>query len=579
MRRIALAGALAGLLLAAPASAATLEPVGNFTSPTYVTSYPDDADKLLVVERAGRVRLVEGGTTSTFLDATSLVGAIDGEEGMWSIALAPDFEVTGKLYAFYAGSGSGSDLQLDEFTAAGDTVDLSTRRPVLTVPHPDRVNHNGGQLQFGPDGYLYISTGDGDMRSLNGQDTGVLLGKILRIDPRQDGASPYTIPADNPFVGAAGLDEIWSYGLRNPYRFSFDRVTGALAIGDVGRQRIEEIDYDPSANPGRGDNFGWPCFEGSLVLNTDPTFCSNPPDPVFPIQEHHHNDGYCSVIGGYVARDAGLGGLFGRYAYSDLCRGVIRSLVPGVPKASGDRSEGLDVTQPVSFGEDACGRLYVVSLTGPVQRLVGEGPPSCNAVGFARVTGGELRVSAGEAVANDIVVTSSGSNADWVVRDRAAGIVAGSGCTQVGPEVRCPKAAVSSLRVDSADLGDRVATPNGLDATVQAGAGDDAVSTRSGVDVLAGGHGADQLLSGEGRDELSGQDGADSLRGGPGDDALTGGGRADDLHGLAGNDTIRANGDGFDDTITCGAGSEDHVFADPTDTFPAVGPDACELVN
>jgi hypothetical protein len=650
MRRIALLGMVGSILVAGDGHAATLEPVGPFVNPTYVTSYPNDADKLLVVERAGRVQLVEGEATSTFLDATALVGTIDGEQGMWSIALAPDFATTGRLYAVYAGGATDGDMQLDEFTAAGDAVDLATRRPVLTIEHTGRLTHFGGQLQFGADGYLYISSGDA-ARSGNGQRLDVLLGKLLRIDPRQSGGSPYTIPADNPFVGVDGEDEIWSYGLRNPYRFSFDRATGALTIGDVGRQTREEIDYDPDRDPGRGDNYGWPCYEGTMVLNTD-SICADPQNLVFPIQEHDHGDGYCSVIGGYVARDPSLGALFGRYVYSDLCREVIRSLVPEVPLASGDRSEGLAVTRPVSFGEDACGRLYVVSLTGPVQRLIGEGPASCNASGFAGVVGGELSVSAGEGVDNDIVVTSSG--ADWVVRDKAAGVVAESGCTQAGPKVRCPKAAVTSLRVESGDLADRVVTPNGLDATVEAGGGDDEVSTADGKDDLDGGAGADLLNGAEGVDRLSGGDGADELRagadndmldGGPGPDilngragrdtalyddrgaeesveisldgvandggvlddgqdnvlpnvenvvggggadtltgstvrnALTGGGGADEIHGLAGNDVIRANGDGSIDTITCGAGVRDHVFADQTDVFPVAGPDACERVN
>ena len=179
---------------------------------------------------------------------TSLIGTIEGERGLLSIALAPDFATTGKLYAFYAGSVTGGDIQIDEFTASGDSAELASRRPVLTIEHSQSPNHNGGQLQFGPDGYLYISTGDGDRRSLNSQELTTQLGKILRIDPRQSGAAPYTVPADNPFTVADGLPgEIWSYGLRNPYRFSFDRETGAIAIGDVGRQRREEIDYLPGS--------------------------------------------------------------------------------------------------------------------------------------------------------------------------------------------------------------------------------------------------------------------------------------------------------------------------------------------
>lgn len=622
-------GLLGAVLLPASASAVTLEPVGNFTNPTYVTSYPNDANKLLVVERAGRVRLVEGSTTSMFLDAASLVGAIDGEEGMWSIALAPDFDTTGKLYAFYAGSATGGDLQLDEFTAAGDTVDLATRRPVLTIPHPIAANHNGGQLQFGPDGYLYLSTGDGDSRAINAQELTNLLGKILRIDPRQSAGSQYTIPADNPFVGAAGLDEIWSYGLRNPYRFSFDRSTGALAIGDVGRQRFEEVDYDPGAQPGRGDNYGWPCFEANEVRNTTDGACRtiDPDDTVFPIHDMAHDDGFCSVIGGYVARDASLGDLFGRYVYADLCEGQIRSLVPGIPQASGDRLEGLAVNRPVSFGEDACGRLYVASLNGPVSRLVGDDPSDCGE-GDVAVVDGVLTVSAVAGVRNQIEVTPSGSNAEWVVIDHRAPLEAGPGCIQLRPSrVRCPKAGVTGLEVSSGLLNDRVTTPDGLDASVHAGGGDDRVTTGDGTDSVAGGTGRDVLDGGAGPDLIDGglnrdvvlyktrgpaqpvdvsldgaaddggvlddgQDnvlasvenvqggaGADMLTGSASENALTGGPGTDELHGLAANDEIRAQDGGTIDTITCGAGPKDHVFADPGDVFPATGPDACERVN
>jgi hypothetical protein len=625
MRRIALVGVLGSLLLPVSADAATLEPVGDFVNPTFLTSYPDDPDKLLVVERAGRVELVDHGAVSTFLDATSLVGIIEGERGMWSIALAPDFASTRRLYAIYAGSVTGGDIQLDEFRAQGDAVDLSSRRPVLTIEHSERANHNGGQLQFGPDGYLYISTGDGDRRSLNGQDLTTLLGKLLRIDPRESGGAPYSIPADNPFVGIVGQDEIWSYGLRNPYRFSFDRVTGALAIGDVGRQRLEEVDYDPGTSPGRGDNYGWPCFEGSEIRNTDPTFCTSPQDLVFPIQEYDHNDGYCSVIGGYVVRDRSLGALYGRYLDADLCAGVVRSLIPAVPQAVDERSEGITVARPVSFGEDSCGRLYVLSLNGPVSRLVGNTPADCQA-GYARVTGDVLVVNTGVGVANRLAVFSSSSGAEWVVQDGAAPLDAGPSCVQARVNrVRCPKATVRSLRVDLSAGSDRIRTPAGLHATIEAGAGDDRATTADEADALRGGPGNDQLDGGTGPDELDGgaerdtvlygaraagepvevsldgvandggavdggaRDnvrsnvenvvggaGADTLTGSAVRNALTGGRGADGLNGLGGDDTIRANGDGSTDTISCGTG-RDQAFADPADLFIDRG--ACERVN
>ncbi len=496
---------------------------------------------------------------------------------------------------------------------------------MLTIEHSERANHNGGQLQFGPDRYLYLSTGDGDSRSLNGQDLTTLLGKILRIDPRESGGAPYSIPADNPFVGVAGQDEIWSYGLRNPYRFSFDRTTGALAIGDVGRQRLEEVDYDPGPSPGRGDNYGWPCFEGSEVRNTDPTFCTSPQNLVFPIQEYDHNDGYCSVIGGYVVRDHSLGALYGRYLDADLCAGAIRSLIPAVPHAIDERSEGITVASPVSFGEDSCGRLYVISLNGPVSRLVGDSPADCS-VGFARMVGDVLTVTAGAGVANRIDVTPSNSRPAWVVQDGGAAIDAGPGCTQArANRVRCPQATVAGLSVDSADLDDRIRTPNGLDVTIVAGTGNDRALTGDGTDAVIGGPGNDELDAGTGPDSINagayrdtaiygargvaqpvdvsldgvandggaadggGHDnvrsnvenvvagaGADTLVGSAVRNALTGGGGQDALHGLAGDDVLRANGDGSTDTIDCGAG-RDQAFADLADVF--IDPAACERIN
>ena len=256
------------MALPAAASAATLEPVGTFNQPVYVTSQPDDPERLFVVEQPGDVELVTPTATTTFLDIEDLVLA-GGEQGLLSIAFAPDFASSNLFYAYYV--NNAGDLEIDEFRAAGDTVDPATRRVVLTIPHPTHGNHNGGQLQFGPDGHLYAATGDGGGGGdpgENAQNLQSLLGKLLRIDPRQAGTAPYSVPADNPFVGTANdppggaRDEIWSYGFRNPWRFSFDRYTGDLLIGDVGQGSWEEVDYRPAdIGRGRGDNFGWDCRE------------------------------------------------------------------------------------------------------------------------------------------------------------------------------------------------------------------------------------------------------------------------------------------------------------------------------
>ena len=359
---------------AAPAGAATLEQIGSFSDPVFVTSDPTNADRLLVVEQEGRIILSQGGATSTFADLRDLVLA-GGERGLLSMAFATDFATSGHFYVYYTSRPHG-DIQVDEFTASASGVDLASRRPVITIPHRDASNHNGGQLQMGPDGMLYFATGDGGSTPQTAQNLESLLGKVIRIDPRQSGGAPYTVPADNPFVGTAGADEIWSYGLRNPFRFSFDRETGAIAIGDVGGSSWEEVDYEPGPNAGRGDNYGWVCREGRHPLSSGGP-CAGLTGYTDPIFEYSHSGGNCTIIGGYVARDPSLGDLVGRYIYTDLCVGQIRSLVPGVPDASDDRSEGLSVDQPSSFGEDACGRLYVVSLNGPVYRFVGASPSTC----------------------------------------------------------------------------------------------------------------------------------------------------------------------------------------------------------
>jgi hypothetical protein len=393
-----LVGSVVPLLLlgAAGAHATTLQPVESFDQPTYVTSDPADPNRLLVTERLGKIELFAGGEKSTFTDLTSLVGCdpteCSGERGLMSLALAPDFSTSGHLYVFYAQNSSG-DLHIDELTASGDTAPLATKRPVLTIPHADDDNHNGGQLQFGPDGALYISTGDGGGGGdtfHNSQDLESLLGKILRIDPEEDGAQPYTVPAGNPFPGAAApFDTIWSLGFRNPFRFSFDRLTANMVIADVGQSAREEVDLAPSPAPGAvgggGANYGWNCREGLVEGPADDLpgdGCQTTPF-VSPVFDYPHPDPGgeaahgCAIIGGYVARDAGLGDLYGRYLYADLCVGEIRSLqlpMTAQGSACGDRSEGLSVNEPVSFGEDSSGRLYVVSGGGEVSRL--EGPAS-----------------------------------------------------------------------------------------------------------------------------------------------------------------------------------------------------------
>ncbi|MDP9277677.1 MAG: PQQ-dependent sugar dehydrogenase, partial [Actinomycetota bacterium] len=403
-RRWLLVAALAALLvLPARAGALGLQPIGTFDQPIFVTSDPANPNRLFVIQRGGLIKVVEGGSTQTFADLTSVVRCCDGERGLLSMAVPPDFPQTGLFYVDYTGQDGPGNLHVAELRASGASGSVGTLRNVLTINHSQASNHNGGQLQFGPDGYLYISTGDGGATHTPAQNKNSLLGKILRINPKQSGSAPYSVPPNNPFVGAAGADEIWAYGFRNPWRFSFDRLTGALLIADVGETSYEEVDYAPlSSGLGRGANYGWDCREGlhpapPAISNLDPA-CPGLSGYTDPIFEYPHTGGGCAITGGYVARDPTLGDLYGRYLYADYCLGQIRSLIPGLPAAIGDRSEGVSVSHPVSFGEDSCGRLYVVEQTANVYRLAGSGTPPCTVLrvsirggGHGRVTGPGIR--------------------------------------------------------------------------------------------------------------------------------------------------------------------------------------------
>ena len=348
-----------------------LEAVGTFESPVYLTSPPGDDERQFVVEQGGTIRVIENGETldEPFLDVSGDIVS-GGEQGLLSMAFAPDYEQSGLFYVYYTASDGANTVA--EFKRQSATrADPGSKRVVLSQPDSE-VNHNGGLVVFGPDRLLYVGLGDGggagDQHGErgNGQNLDSLLGKILRIDPRQDGDRPYTVPGDNPFAGRSGArPEIYSYGLRNPWRFSFDRKTGALTIGDVGQSEIEEIDY-VDRGKGAGANFGWRVFEG----DSEYTPGEEAPNAVEPAIVETHADGWCSITGGYVLRAPNLGALDGQYVYGDFCK-------PGIVIAQGlrtggvgeQRDLGVDASQIASFGEDAQGRVYVVSLSGTVSRL------------------------------------------------------------------------------------------------------------------------------------------------------------------------------------------------------------------
>ena len=378
------------LLALGPATAAgqspSLTPVGGtFSAPVYATAPPGDGRRLMVVEQGGTVRVIRDGVT--LADPFLTVGTdftTGGERGLLGLAFSPDYEQSRLLYVYL--TDSEGDIRVDELRRAADSrdrVEPAYRRPVIEVPHREAGNHNGGTVVFGPDGRLYIGTGDGgngyDQPVRDARDRSSLLGKLLRIAPTPGGG--YTIPVGNPFAGATdpGRDEVWSYGLRNPFRCSFDRLTGDLFIGDVGQSTIEEVNHAPftTGGAGRGTNFGWDDCEGNLaaepITGTAPCQLVGDQRPAISLAQA---GGYCSVIGGVVVRDPSVAQLAGRYLYGDLCRARLRSYVPGAPET--DREEPtLAVRQLAGIGEDACGRVHAVQLGGAVSRLDGGSPSDC----------------------------------------------------------------------------------------------------------------------------------------------------------------------------------------------------------
>jgi glucose/arabinose dehydrogenase len=355
----------------AAATGVKLTRIGTFASPVYVAQAPGDARRLFVVEQAGRIRIVRDGHVlgRPFLDIRSRVKS-GGEQGLLSVAFAPDYAKSGRFYVYYTDL-QGNERVVEYRRSSADRANPRSARQLI-FQHDVESNHNGGQLEFGPDRLLYIGLGDGgghdDQHGAhgNGQNLGTWLGKILRIDPRRSGRRAYTVPRGNPFVHRRGAKpEIYAYGLRNPWRFSFDRATGAIAIGDVGQDHVEEIDFRPRGRA-RGVNFGWRAWEGTR--REDPT--TGAPHAVFPVLEYTHDGSTCSVTGGYVVRDRRLrGSLYGRYVYGDFCVGALKSARLRLGHATARHDLGLSVPSLSSFGEDNAGHVYAVSLNGPVYRF------------------------------------------------------------------------------------------------------------------------------------------------------------------------------------------------------------------
>lgn len=339
---------------------------GGFDDPVYLTSPPGDP-RLFVVEQSGRIRIIENGLllSTPFLDIRDSVRS-GGERGLLGMAFHPAYAANGHFYVSYSAQPDG-DTRVERYSVSGD--------PNVAMPNRDRViftldqpfgNHNGGQITFGPDGMLYIGLGDGgsggDPQG-HGQNVNTLLGALLRIDV--DGGNPFSIPPDNPFVGIDGRDEIWAYGLRNPWRFSFDREASHLYIADVGQNAWEEVNAVAAGSA--GINYGWNLMEGRHCFGS--ASCDTG-GLVLPAVEYGHSNG-CSVTGGYVYRGEALTAIRGHYFYSDYCSGFLRSFRFTGTSVTDERQWDVgELGRVLSFGQDADGELYILSSNGNVYRLI-----------------------------------------------------------------------------------------------------------------------------------------------------------------------------------------------------------------
>ncbi|MGC5561844.1 PQQ-dependent sugar dehydrogenase [Streptomyces sp. FR-108] len=345
---------------AAPRHAAkiALTSVATAKNPTAGAAGPSGS--LWIAERAGTVRILDGKGLSTPVLDISAETTTDGERGLLGIAFDKRF-----AHFYISFTNLEGTSTVDEFAVRHGRIQPHTRRTVLTQTQP-YANHNGGDIKIGPDGYLYIALGDGGSGGDphgNGQNLDTLLGKLLRIDPR--GGTPYAIPPDNPFVNDPDArDEIWAYGLRNPWRFSFDAGTGDLLIGDVGQNDWEEIDWAPARSKG-GENYGWSQMEGTHPFRGG----TEPANHVPPIHEYDRTNLGCSVTGGYVYRGKAIPALKGQYVFSDYCDGTVRSLQLRNGKVTGVNDLGVNGGEVISFAQGGSGELYVLAIGGSVFRI------------------------------------------------------------------------------------------------------------------------------------------------------------------------------------------------------------------
>ena len=419
--------------------------VSGLSSPVFVGHADDSINRLFIVEQAGVIKVLQLGETepTTFLDIRTRILA-GGERGLLGLAFHPQYVGNGRFFVFYTRAGDGA-LVIAEYAASPPSSNTArtTEEVLLTIPHPGFSNHNGGMLAFGPDGFLYAGVGDGggaNDPNNNAQNVNTLLGKILRIDVNS--GTTYTSPADNPFFGPiAGLDEIFAYGMRNPWRFGFDRGTGHLWVGDVGQGAREEVDTPIQS----GGNYGWPFFEGNLCTTKgqNANQCDNQQNYLFPLFDYEHIGGRCSLTGGYVYRGFQNAVATGTYLYGDYCSGEIFAWSGSTPSLL------LDTAMLISsFGEDELGEVYVVDLNGSVSRIARTTPTCTYSVSPTRATypasggNGTLNVTADPGC-----TWTASSNSPWITVTGATGTGTGTVDYTVAQYVGKPKKRTGTMTV------------------------------------------------------------------------------------------------------------------------------------